>query len=226
MKLKKNINANLEKKRNIFLETGLIVAIGFALMAFEWKIYISKPAYVGIIDSGTFIEDITPVIRPEEKPKPIPPQANQLKIVLNTESINLDPLIQASDIGEKDIIQFPDIALSPEIIEEDSLILEPFLLDENPVFPGGNNGLLKFIKENINYPPLAKANNIEGCVYISFVVNKKGEIENIKIQRSVDSELDKEALRVVGLLPKWTPGKQKNRPINSYFRLPIKFVLK
>ena len=82
-----------------------------------------------------------------------------------------------------------------------------------------------FIANNINYPVSAQENGIKGRVYVTFVVDKTGEVANAKIARGVDPALDREALRVVNSLPKWTPGKQRGQTVNVSFTVPINFAL-
>ncbi|MDB4582546.1 energy transducer TonB [Draconibacterium sp.] len=98
-------------------------------------------------------------------------------------------------------------------------------VDEMPVYPGGNDALRNFIAQNVTYPEKAKKEGIRGKVFVSFVINKKGEVSNAKIERGVSPELDKEALRVIKSLPKWTPGKEKGKLAKVQFTVPINFAL-
>lgn len=111
-----------------------------------------------------------------------------------------------------------------EISNSSDLIVfkEPELMAE---FPGGTNGLMMWLSENIRYPENAQKNNIQGKVVVRFIVEKDGSIRNAEIVRGVDQDLDEEALRVVKLMPKWNPGKYKGEPVASYFYLPINFNL-
>ena len=103
---------------------------------------------------------------------------------------------------------------------------EFFMVVENmPEFPGGNLELMKFIQKNVKYPAIAKEYNITGKVYVSFIVDKAGYVTNIKIVRGVDKNLDAEALRVVSLLPKYKPGKQRGKTVRVMFTIPINFTL-
>ena len=103
---------------------------------------------------------------------------------------------------------------------------EFFMVVENmPEFPGGDLGLMKFIKKNIKYPKIAKDNNITGKVYVSFIVDKSGSATNVKIVRGVDENLDAEAIRVIKSLPKYKPGKQRGKAVRVMFTIPINFKL-
>lgn len=106
---------------------------------------------------------------------------------------------------------------------EDEKVFE--LVEHMPEFPGGNNELLKFLSSNINYPDNAEKNKIEGRVIAQFVVGKDGNIKNAKIVRSVDQELDAEALRVINAMPKWKPAMHKGEVVNVKYTLPIVFRL-
>ena len=103
---------------------------------------------------------------------------------------------------------------------------EYFLVVENmPEFPGGNVGLKKFIKKNVKYPAISKEYNITGKVYVSFIVDKQGNVSNAKIVKGVSKELDDEALRVVSLLPKYKSGKQRGKTVRVMLTIPINFTL-
>lgn len=99
------------------------------------------------------------------------------------------------------------------------------VVEQNPVFPGGEAALLKYVAEHIRYPPMAQENNIQGRVVVQFVVTKTGSIGQVKVVRSKDPDLDKEAVRVVKSLPKFTPGKMNGHAVNVWYTLPINFKL-
>jgi len=99
------------------------------------------------------------------------------------------------------------------------------VVENMPEFPGGDLGLMKFIQKNVRYPAIAKEYNITGKVYVSFIVDKQGNVTNVKIVRGVDKNLDAEALRVVSSLPKYKPGKQRGKPVRVMFTIPINFTL-
>lgn len=111
----------------------------------------------------------------------------------------------------------------PKTLKGDEQIF--FIVEEMPEFPGGEPELRKFIANHIEYPAEAQENGIQGRVYVTFVVDKNGEVANAKIARGVDPALDKEALRVVNSLPKWIPGKQRGQTVNVSYTVPINFAL-
>lgn len=98
-------------------------------------------------------------------------------------------------------------------------------VEQMPKFPGGDAELYKFISNNLNYPAMAIENNVQGRVVVQFVVTKDGSIGNVKVVRSVDRDLDNEAIRVCKKLPKFIPGKQNGQPVNVWYTLPVTFIL-
>lgn len=105
---------------------------------------------------------------------------------------------------------------------EDKVFTE---VDVQPVYPGGDTALFNFISENVKYPVQAQENGIQGKVYIEFIIDKTGAVTNAKVYKGVNEELDKEALRVIKLLKKWTPGKNDGKPVNVKYCMPIFFLL-
>jgi len=99
------------------------------------------------------------------------------------------------------------------------------LVEQMPQFPGGDAALMKYLSSHINYPPMAAENNVQGKVILQFVVEKDGRVGEVKIARSVDKDLDREAIRVVKSLPKFTPGRQNGYAVRVWYTLPVNFKL-
>jgi protein TonB len=99
------------------------------------------------------------------------------------------------------------------------------IVEESPIFEGGIQAMYDFISKNTQYPKQAQRMGIEGTVYISFIVSNTGKITNITVAKSLGGGCDEEAMRVIGLMPEWTPGKQGGRAVNTSFMLPFKFRL-
>ena len=99
------------------------------------------------------------------------------------------------------------------------------VVEKQPEFPGGMAELMKFLAKSIKYPVIAQENGIQGRVVCSFVVNRDGSIVDIQVMRGVDPSLDKEAVRVIGTMPKWKPGEQRGKPVRVRFILPVQFRL-
>lgn len=121
---------------------------------------------------------------------------------------------------EKKAIAVVDI---PEEAPQEELVFT--IVEDMPQFPGGMQELMKFLAKNITYPVSAQKAQIEGSVMVQFVVGKDGSVRNPKVVRSVNPELDAEALRLVGIMPKWTPGKQRGKAVPVSYNLPISFRL-
>jgi len=127
-------------------------------------------------------------------------------------------------IGEDARVYYPNSNLIQTVCEEeDNVVFQ--VVETMPSFVGGEKALMEFLSKNIKYPEHAKMNNIQGRVIVQFDVDKDGSIVNIEIIRSVSPELDKEAIRVVKMMPKWNPGKQREKPVKTKYTLPITFKL-
>ena len=98
-------------------------------------------------------------------------------------------------------------------------------VEQMPQFPGGDEALIKYLSSHINYPPMAAENNIQGRVVVAFVVDKTGKVGEVNVVRSVDKDLDREAVRVCKSLPKFVPGRQNGQPVSVWFTLPVTFKL-
>jgi protein TonB len=98
-------------------------------------------------------------------------------------------------------------------------------VEQMPQFPGGDAALMKYLSSHIQYPAMAAENNVQGKVILQFVVEKDGKVGEVKVARSVDKDLDREAIRVVKSLPKFTPGRQNGQPVRVWYTLPVTFKL-
>jgi len=111
-------------------------------------------------------------------------------------------------------------------VQEESAGDEPFyLVEEMPMYPGGDSGIQKYIGDNVIYPEVAKENNIQGRVIVKFCVTPTGGVDQVSILKGVDTELDAEVVRVVKTLPKFKPGKQGGKPVPVWYTIPINFKL-
>ncbi|MEN8119865.1 MAG: energy transducer TonB [Bacteroidota bacterium] len=220
----KNDKANLEKKRSLFFQIGLIIAFSILLFAFEWGSEISKTGS-GYQIAGIDLEtEMTPITRRKELKPPLPKQYKEFKIVEDKEEVKKPIEIIDISIGPEDptwyLTQIIEVEQEDEPEEKIWTITE-----EAPEPPGGIKGLQHFLAKNTKYPNIAIENDMQGKVYVRFVINEKGEVENAHVIRPVYPILDKEALRVVRTLPNWKPGKQGGKPVKVWFTVPIVFVL-
>ncbi len=134
------------------------------------------------------------------------------------EDRGVDDIINAQE--HKDVVVVEE--KKPEPVD-DNKVFES--VEQNPQFPGGDAALLKYVRDHIRYPSVAQENNIQGRVVVQFVVTKTGSIGQVKVVRSKDPDLDKEAVRVVKTLPKFVPGKMNGHAVNVWYTLPITFRL-
>lgn len=99
------------------------------------------------------------------------------------------------------------------------------VVEQPPSFPGGQAALMSYLSKSVKYPQEALKDNVQGRVIVGFIVEKDGSVSNAKIIRSVDSALDKEAIRIVMSMPKWTPGRQNGRNVRTKYNVPVNFKL-
>ncbi len=169
-------------------------------------------------------------------PPPPPPQdvAQQAKYVppVVVDSVKPEEVVQLMtadqaqvEVQDEEVVEIVEVV--KEEVEEDDPEAEPFVVvEEMPMFPGGEVELLKWIMEHTQYPEVAKENNIQGKVIVRFCVTSKGTVDRVSILKGVDTELDKEAIRVVQQLPAFKPGKQGGKPVPVWYMVPINFTLK
>jgi protein TonB len=135
------------------------------------------------------------------------------------------------DVEIEEEVEIMDVEADQETIIEVEEVEEESgpdfftIVEDMPAFPGGDAALLKYIAQNVEYPPIAKENGITGVVYVSYIVGKDGKVRDVKVVRGADPFLDKEAKRVVKTLSGYKPGKQRGKPVPVQFTIPIRFVL-
>ncbi len=137
-----------------------------------------------------------------------------------------DQISIADVIGDDDEhgIDIAELEEQKVIIEEKPQIFT--IVEQMPSFPGGEAEMMKFIGSNLRYPVVAQESGIQGRVVVRFVVTKEGNIDQVEVVRGIDPSCDREAMRVVKSMPKWTPGRQNGKSVPVYFTLPILFRLK
>ena len=225
MEVKKSPKADLENKKTVFMQIGLVVVLSLVFIAFEWTTQETKVNEGLKIEEEEVEEEIIPITRQDEvkaPPPPPPPKGtDSLNIVLDDVVLEEELIIQDTEATEDTEVDFTDMTTEEE--EEDAPVF--FIVEEMPEFPGGEQALHKFLASNIEYPVIAQENGIQGRVYVKFVVNTDGSITDVEIARGVDPSLDKEALRVVRSMPKWKPGKQRGKAVRVSYTVPINFVL-
>lgn len=226
MEVKKSPKADLESKKTVFMQIGLVVTLSLVLIAFEWTTTDVK-INLDFMEADVEVEEeIIPITRQEEVQPPPPPPPPAVTDILNIvdDDVELDVELEILDteMDQNAMVDFSAIA----VVEEERDTGEIFMIvEEMPEFPGGDAALQRYLATSIRYPVIAQENGIQGRVYIQFVINQQGEVTNAVILRGVDPSLDREALRVVQAMPKWKPGRQRNRPVRVSYTVPINFVL-
>ena len=225
MEEKKSPKANLENKKLMFMQIGMIISLLIAWMAFEHKSYDKREIDPSLINREVVIdEEMVEITKQEEqKPQPVevPKQTTQLEIVnddVETEDLNINADVQQDEVIEEYV--------APEVVEEEVVEQEIFqIVEEMPSFPGGDVKLMEYIAKNIKYPQIARESGIQGRVFIGFVVEPDGSISNVKLLRGIGGGCDEEAMRVIKSLPKWKPGKQRGKAVRVSYQIPVFFKL-
>ena len=223
MELKKSKKADLENKKGIFLQIGLVIVLGLILAAFEWSSRPNMESTLGELADMDLEEEIIPITRQQDvKPPPPPKVADVLMIVEDDVEIEDELIIEDAEADQNMEIEIVEFEEEEEVAEEEVF----FIVEDMPSFQGkGQEGFRSWIAKNLRYPEIAAENGISGKVYVQFAVNSKGEVVDAVVVRGVDPALDKEASRVVMASPKWSPGKQRGKAVKVQFTFPINFVL-
>ena len=227
MEQKKSPKADLESNKNLFFLLGLVISLGLTLLAFEWTNKPKKAEQFGNIQAQVVEDEFIPLTRePEIKPPPLPPPATVEILNIVDNDVEIEDELEIEDT-EADDNTYIDIAPIIAAKEEEEVKEEIFfnIIEEPAEFPGGDKALYKFIYDHINYPTIAEENGIQGKVIIKFVVDEQGSATNAEVIRPVDVNLDKEALRVIKMLPKFKPGKQRGKAVKVYYVSTITFRL-
>jgi protein TonB len=166
------------------------------------------------------IQYTIPEIAPDEEVADEDLMATQQELTDTKAAISV-ATVDGVEEGGVDIADLEDHKLVVQ-----SEVIEPFSYVEiMPKFGNGDRDLLEWVNKHINYPTIARERGIQGSVYVRFVVNPDGTVSNVQVQRPLDANLDKEAIRVISSMPKWEPGKQNGVAVPVYFSLPVRFVI-
>jgi len=217
MELKKSPKANLENKRMLFIEIGLVVALVIVLAAFEYKTYEKNASFLDAEVQQVIEEEQIPVTLETPPPPPETPQApilsDAIEIVEDDITIEDDIIIETEDdaafaVEIRDYITYTQ----EETVEEEEIPVA--IVEEKPTFLGGDeNTFTKWVFDRIVYPEVAKENGVQGRVVLSFIVDSDGYVKNVTVLRGVDPSIDKEAVRVVSSSPQWKPGRQRDKNV-------------
>ncbi len=224
MDTKKSPRADLESKKIIYTQIGLIIALAVILLAFEWKSYDKTVDGFGERIVADIVEDIIPITEQKVKPPPPPPPKKviQINVVEDDVEVEDDMLIDAEADEATEMDEYIPIEVDEEIVEEATIFT---VVESMPEFKGGMAKLYSYLGNNIKYPVMAKESGIQGKVYVTFVVERDGSITDVKVLRGIGGGCDEEAIRVVASMPRWTPGKQRGKPVRVQYNLPVRFTL-
>jgi protein TonB len=227
MEVKKSPKADLEGKKTSNLLIGAILTLSVLFIGFEWSERDKKVTTDTGLQEVVFEEEIIPITEQEQpKQAPPPPEAPKVEEVLEIVENDADvheSTIQASDDTQQAVeVKYTPVEVEEEEVEEQQIFQ---VVEEMPEFPGGMAECMKFLSKNIKYPPISAENGIQGRVIVQFVVNQDGSIVDPVVVRGVDSHLDKEALRVIQMMPKWKPGKQRGKAVRVKYTVPVMFRL-
>ena len=226
METKKNASKDLENKKVYFFQTGLIISLLMVFTAFQWKWY-DRPDIILPGNGQVFTDmDEIPVTFPEKPEPPPPPDMSELQLINNDDPMELDDFFVNVDATPEAAVPDYHVIEIPTRQEEapDNHIF--VAVEEMPQFPGGDQALLRYLHENTKYPPLARDMNLQGTVFVSFVVEPDGSISNVRVQRGIGGGCDEEALRVFRNMPRWKPGIQAGKPVRVAFSARLVFRLK
>ncbi|MDO4163064.1 MAG: energy transducer TonB [Bacteroides sp.] len=228
MEIKKTPKADLENKKSTWLLVGYVIVLAFMFVAFEWTKRDVKIDMSQAVADVVFEEEIEiPITEQPEVVAPPPPEApaiaETLTIVEDDADVEETAIASSEETGQAVEIKYVPVAVEEEEPEEQTIFE---VVEQMPEFPnGGMAGLMQFLSKNIKYPTIAQENGTQGRVTVQFVVNKDGSIVDAKVLRGVDPYLDKEALRVIGTMPKWKPGMQRGKPVRVKYTVPVMFRL-
>ena len=239
MEQKKTPQADLEQQRTTGFLLGVVLVLALFFVALEWNSVPSSDDMSALdLDELVHEDEMVPMSIEEqlaqlEPEKPQPKEAEQLRIVDDNVEITPQEEQVAEEEGEgedetllKELQEEEDPkALMPMGIDPDNNPLMFRLVEDLPQYPGGAVEFMKWLTKNLQYPKLAQARKTQGKVIANLYVEKEGSITGLKIAQSLSKECDQEALRVLGMMPKWQPGVQNGKPCRTKVSIPIVFKL-
>jgi protein TonB len=224
MEPKKTEKADLSNKSWLFFNIGLVISLAIVIMAFEYRTK-DETDLRDMSKNTNVVEEILD-IPPTEQPPPPPPKLQQPQIIEVPDEEEIKEEIKVEfDVEVTTDTKVEEITISP-VVEEKEDVDQIFLVVEEPASPkGGMQAFYKYVQEKMKYPAQARRMGVEGKVFVEFVVNRDGSIQDVKVVKGIGAGCDEEAVRVVASAPPWNPGKQRGKPVRSRFVVPITFKL-
>lgn len=224
MELKKSKKADLESKKGIFMQIGLVAALLIVLYAFSYKTYERSSVLNFQLQVDDTPEEIIPITKQEVKPPPPPPPKQVTMINIVEDDVEVEDDIEIDVEADQETVVDDFVPVVDD--EEEVVEMEIFTVVESmPEFPGGDAARMKFLQENIKYPQMARESGIQGTVYVTFVVEPDGSVSDVRVLRGIGGGCDEEAVRVIQKMPRWNAGMQRGKPVRVQFNMPIKFTL-
>lgn len=229
MEIKKTEKASLENKRLIFAEVGLVAALLVVYAGLESSARVRQAT---LLPMNTVVEDDYDIFAiPLETPPPAPevpalPQlSDEIEIVNDDVAVDLDfQSLDDTDVPVDIRAYVHQEVEEEEVVEE---VIPVVVVEQKPTFQGGDaNDFSRWVNTRLVYPEIAKENGIEGTVYLQFTIGTDGRMQDVKVVRSPDETLSKEALRVVSSSPKWEPGRQRDRAVKVSYTFPVVYRLR
>ena len=237
MESKKTSKADLNEKRGTFFVLGIILALSLLFVSLE---YTSKE-FDSFLDDE-YLDDLAqdfellPSMDEEEEIETASPQERTTVLTENikvTEEIPSEidntsiptPLIEQEVTDDMTNEKEADEQTPPNVAEQAEEPIQFRIVEQYPEFPGGMTEYMKWLTRNLRYPDIARSQKIQGKVVVQFIVNQDGTIADAKVVKSVNPHLDREAMRVIRMMPSWKPGIQDNKPCRTMVAVPIVFKL-
>jgi protein TonB len=228
MEAKKSPKADLENKKTLFIQVGLVIALVLCLLAFNWTTgQKNDSVFEGMTEQAIEEEQIpvTEELPPEQAPPPEVTVTDLFEIVQDDVVLTNEVSFDDDETTEDKVVEiYAPVSLQAE---EEATEEEVFVIVEDmPKFKGGDiNKFREWVQKRVRYPELASENGIQGRVYITFVVETSGLVSSVSVTRSVDALLDEAAKEAVEASPKWEPGMQRGRPVRVRYSIPIIFQI-
>lgn len=230
MEIKKSPKADLEGKYTQRFVLGIVVALTMLYVALEYNMdsddVLDDPELIEILSSD---EELAPLMREQPEvtlaPKAKPEPTVKLKVVEEESTETEEPVREPEQTLEGDLAdELPD-ADEQHAEEEGDEVLSFRVVEDLPQPPGGYHEFMKWLTRNLKYPTVVQQRKQQGKVVAEFIVNKDGSVTDVGVVKSLCAECDEEALRVLRMMPRWTPGIQNNKPCRTKVCIPIVFKM-
>ncbi|MBT8244865.1 MAG: energy transducer TonB [Winogradskyella sp.] len=238
MEVKKNPSADVGRNSSLFFAVGLNIMLLLTYFGFEYKTYDKTLTEADMLMLSEQLEEDIPITNIEITPPPPPPKpvvTEAIRVVEDVEDVE-ETVVESTEIGQDDVIE-PVVEVSDIVVEEveEDIEVAFAVIERVPTFPGckGNNDQLRacfqrkiteHLQKNFEYPEVAQELRITGKVFVFFLIDKNGNVTRIK-SRGPDKMLETEAERIISILPKMIPGKQRDRNVGVPYSIPINFQI-